>query len=235
MSAGFRFKQFTVNHDKCAMKVGTDGVLLGSWASAVSGKPALDAGCGSGLIALMLAQRGCSPVHAVEIDQSAYEQCLENFSSSKWSRSLAAYHGDYREFNPPGNIKYQLIASNPPFFNNSLKGISAARNSARHTDDLPWNGLIEKSASVLEDEGLFSVIIPFIEHQAFLEKALGHGFHLSRRTAVIPREGKQPERALLEFSKKQIPLTENTLTILDSSGKYTGEYVSLTKDFYLNF
>jgi tRNA1Val (adenine37-N6)-methyltransferase len=235
MSSGFRFKQFSVDHDRCAMKVGTDGVLLGAWADSGVQGPALDVGSGSGLIALMLAQRGFSPVHAVETDADAYVQCAENFSRSNWAGSLSAFNIDYREFIPPDDITYRLIASNPPFFNNALRSPSPTRNSARHTDSLSWNDLAAKSADILAGDGTFCVIIPYDGAETFERTASMHGLHLSHRTIVIPREGKSPERALLRFSKSDAEPLTDTLTILSQDGTYTPEYRKLTAEFYLKF
>jgi tRNA1Val (adenine37-N6)-methyltransferase len=235
MSSGFRFKQFSVDHGRCAMKVGTDGVLLGAWADSAVHGPALDVGSGSGLIALMLAQRGWSPVHAVEIDAAAYSQCTENFSCSNWAGSLSAFNIGYREFTPPGGISYRLIACNPPFFNNALKSPSPTRNSARHTDSLSWNDLVAKSAELLSDDGTFCVIIPYDGAETFERTAALYGLQLSRRTVVIPREGKSPERELLGFTKSESQPLTDTLVILSRDGTYTPEYRKLTANFYLKF
>jgi tRNA1Val (adenine37-N6)-methyltransferase len=231
----FEFKQFTVWHDRCAMKVGTDGVILGAWAHVEKNDTALDVGAGSGLIALMLAQRGCSTVHAIDIDEDACTQAKANTEASKWKQQIAVFQANYAHFKPTSETKYQRIVSNPPFFNQSLKGISHSRNLARHSIQLNWQSLIRKSFDILVDKGTLSVILPWPEAREFTAFALINGFYERRITLVETREGIAPKRVLLEFSKQYEKAERSTLTIRSADNEYSIDYKNLTKDFYLNF
>ncbi len=231
----FEFKQFTVWHDRCAMKVGTDGVLLGAWAHAEKGDIALDAGTGSGLIALMLAQRGCNAIDAVDIEKNACEQAKINIEASPWKQQITVHQANFIELMPDLNTSYQRIVSNPPFFNQSLKSNLYNRNLARHTLQLDWQSLIQKSFDLLNDNGTFSVILPWPEASDFITIALFNGFYERRVTLIETREGITPKRALLEFSKQYEKTERSTLVIRSANNEYSADYKNLTKDFYLKF
>lgn len=231
----FEFKQFIVWHDHCAMKVGTDGVLLGAWAHVEEGDLALDAGTGSGLIALMLAQRGCKTIDAVDIEKDACEQAKVNIEASPWKQRITVHQANFIEFKPDSTTHYQRIVSNPPFFNQSLKSNSHNRNLARHTLQLDWQSLIRKSFDLLNNNGTFSVILPWPEADEFITIALLNGFYERRITLIETREGIAPKRALLEFSKQYEKTERTTLVIRSANNEYSSDYKNLTKDFYLNF
>ena len=183
MLAPFQFKQFSVQHDRCAMKVGTDGVLLGAWTPADNPASILDIGAGCGLIALQLAQRSSAMViDAVEIDAEAYEQCATNFEASPWGDRLFCYHAAIQEFASEWEETYDLIVSNPPFYTENFKSEDEKRDQARFEDALPFQHLLVCASHLLNDTGVFSTIIPHKEEDAFLSLAEENGlfpFHIT--------------------------------------------------------
>ncbi len=231
----FRFKRFAVGQSGAAMKVGTDGVLLGAWCP-LENRPArvLDVGTGTGLIALMIAQRGeawgCR-VDAVEIDQSAFEQAHDNFAASPWADRLVAHHADIQHFAP--EYDYDLVISNPPFYNNSLMPPEERRAMARHTATLDFDRLAGCAAAVGRE---LAVIIPAEQTSDFVSIAAGYGFHLARQTCVYSVPGRPARRSLLAFGRTAVEPMRDTL-VIEQSGRhrYTPEYRELTKDFYLKF
>jgi len=227
----FRFKQFTVYHDLCAMKVGIDGVLLGSWADCWNIRYALDVGAGSGLIALMLAQRSEARIHAIDIDENACKQAKINFTNSPFSDRLSIEFVAFQNFS--STCRYDLIVSNPPYFAHSLKSPDMNRNLARHNDHLPLNVLIEKSASLLSPQGKAAFIIPFDRWENVHRLAVENQLFLSRKAEVSPLPNGTPKRVLLEYSFINKPLTEDRFYIGKTKETYSNEYRTLTEDFYL--
>lgn len=230
-NAYFSFKQFTIYHDRCAMKVGTDGVLLGAWTDVSDSKCILDIGTGTGLISLMLAQRSDALITAIDIDESAIEQARENILSSPWKNRVFVKVSDikdYSEFN-----RFDVIVSNPPYFIDSFKCVDGQRNTARHTDTLSANQLVEKVAKLLSSDGRFSIIIPFEQTEDIICLAERVGMYPSRHTSVITRPGLAPKRSLLEFRMDKCNCQTTELTIELERHVYTDEYIALTKDFYL--
>ncbi len=232
---GFKFKQFEIEQDRCAMKVGTDGVLLGSWCGA-NGK-VLDIGTGTGVVALMTAQRGAQSVDAIEIDPSAAEQAAENFSRSPWSGKLRVLLAPFGEFVNSTSNKYDTIVSNPPYFINSQKAEGESRSTARHTDSLPYDELASGVAKLLCNDGRFYAIFPYQESGIFIVEAAKCGLYVNKRLDVSPIVGRGVKRVLLEFSKEKITdVTTTTLAIAyDNKRTYTDKYMELTKDFYIKF
>ena len=164
----FQFKQFSIQQDRCAMKIGTDGVLLGAWCP-VGHHPfsILDVGAGTGVIALMLAQRSSAEqIDAIEIEEEAYEQCVDNFENSPWGDRLFCFHAGLDEFMDEPEDEYDLIVSNPPFYTDDYKSEDAARDLARFVDALPFEDLIEAASLLLSEKGVLAVIIPFKEEEA---------------------------------------------------------------------
>lgn len=229
----FSFKQFTVYHDRCAMKVGTDGVLLGAWADVSAAHRILDIGTGTGLIALMMAQRNPDArIIGIDIDREAVEQARENMADSPWKDRVEAALQDVCTYHPP--MLFDAIVSNPPYFVNALKCPDNQRNTARHTDCLDFENLVGSASRLLSPEGIFSVIIPTDGMDAFLAIALRHGLHLSRRTWVHTKPDADPKRVLLAFSRSaERDCTETHLVIELSRHVYSAEYTELTRDFYL--
>lgn len=228
----FSFKKFTVYHDLCAMKVGTDGVLLGAWANVADSRKVLDIGTGTGLLALMVAQRNeKANITAIDVDKQAVKQAKNNVFLSPWSNRIEVVQADATIFESP--VLYDTILSNPPYFVDSLKGPDEQRNMSRHSDALPAWKLIDKVAELLTLEGSFSMIIPFEQTDDFVDYAKLVGLHLSRHTRVSTRIGLPPKRSLLEFKKTFSEVKMDELTIELSRHVYTEEYIHLTKDFYL--
>ncbi len=232
----FQFKQFTIEDGQCAMKIGTDGCLLGAWADVANAENILDIGTGSGIVAIMLAQRSNSIIDAVEIDNSAYNQSCENFSKSPWAERLNVFNISIQEYVKSSNKKYDLIVSCPPYFLNSMKAADKKRNLARHTDSLTFEELLFCSLKLLKPDGKFCVMIPFDLNKLFCNKALIEGYHVSKFTDVIPKAGKAPLRILLQMERAKKSIINDSITILDEEGKlYTDEYKKLTGEFYINF
>ncbi|MEC8326134.1 MAG: methyltransferase [Pseudomonadota bacterium] len=233
--SGFTFKQFHINHDKCAMKVGTDGILLGAWAPLEGAKAALDIGMGTGLIALMLKQRAPSLViTGVEIDNDAFLQAKENISASPW-QDLNLWQGDINEFQ--ANTAFDLIVSNPPFFNDSLKSDNAQRMTARHTDGLSFDSLCAKAASLLSEKGRFCVVLPKTELSRFESAADNANLKITKKLWVFTSKKKAAKRVLLclAHNDELQTLVEEELIIHAESGTYSTAYKQLCRDFYLNF
>ena len=232
----FKFKEFLVEQDRCAMKIGTDGVLLGAWSPIPENcLSVLDIGTGTGIIALMLAQRSSAEqIDAIEIDENAYEQASENFENSPWSDRLFCFHAGLDELIEEPEDEYDLIISNPPFYTENYKTQDAQRDTARFEDAMPFELLIEAADLLLSENGIFSVIIPFKEEAQFI--ALANEFELFplKITRVKGTPTSEIKRTLLAFSRNKIddfPVDE--LIIETERHVYTEEYIALTKDFYL--
>ena len=231
----FEFKQFRIEQQNSAMKVGTDGVLLGAWVPVRDAGQILDVGCGTGLVSLMLAQRSKGKIDAVEIDLAASEESKLNFERSIWNGRLDVFNTDFLEFSKMKTALYDLIVSNPPFFVNSLKSNSKSSAIARHDHMLSFGQLIIGARNLLRDEGRLCVIIPFESLLDFKELARLSGFYLLSLMSVIPRAGMAPKRVLLEFTLQPTYPVESNLTILDENGVYTEKYKSLTAPYYPAF
>jgi len=229
----FRFKQFSIRHDRCAMKVGTDGVLLGAWTNVEKAKTALDIGTGSGLIALMLAQRNPAlHVFGIDIDRGAAEQALENVQESPWTDRIVIKQADFTQDTAEG-AKYDLIVSNPPFHTEDTLNPDAARTAARHTCSLPVPVLIRKAAAMLSAHGRLSLIVPTALAPAVIGQAAASRLYLCRRTDVKTTPQKPPRRTLLEFSPQAVPCDATILTLRDEHKLATPAYQALTAEFYL--
>ena len=231
----FQFKQFTINQDRCAMKVGTDGVLLGAWCP-IDNNPfsILDIGAGTGILSLILAQRSNAfQIDAIEIDEDAYEQCVENFESSPWGDKLFCFHAGLDEFMEEPEDEYDLIISNPPFYTEDYKTENEQRDLARFSDALPFKDLVEAVNLLLSENGIFAVIIPFKEEEKFIALAKDFELHPFKITRVKGTPTTEIKRSLLAFSKTQKQTLIDELIIETARHQYTEEYIDLTKDFYL--
>ena len=232
----FTFKQFAIEQDRCAMKIGTDGVLLGAWAP-IHNHPfsVLDIGTGTGIIALMLAQRSAAQqIDALEIDEAAYEQATDNFENSPWNDRLFCFHAGLDEFIEEPEDEYDLIVSNPPFYSEDYKTENESRDLARFQDAMPFEQLLEAADLLLSEHGIFAVIIPFKEEENFI--ALANEFELYPLKIIRVKGTPTTEikRSLLAFSRnKTTDLAIDELTIETARHVYTPEYIKLTKDFYL--
>lgn len=231
----FYFKQFTIHQDRCSMKVGTDGVLLGAWANTDDASFILDVGTGSGLIAIMLAQRASeAEIHAVEVDQAAAEQARENMNASPWKDRLKVLNTSIQEYARVAAHGYDLIVSNPPFFSGGTFSHNQDRTSVRHTVKLPHGDLLSAVRNLLSPQGRFSLILPYIEGLRFQELAREYHLYCTRVTEVKPRKDKPVERLLMQFERKEGSLEKGFLTIQhEERNDWTEDYVRLAGDFYL--
>ena len=235
MSLPFKFKEFEVHQDRCAMKIGTDGVLLGAWAS-LENNPSiiLDIGAGTGLIALQLAQRSrAENIDAIEIDDDAFEQCVKNFENSPWGDRLFCYHATAQEFASEIEEKYDLIISNPPFYSEDFKPKIKARDIARFNDTLPFEQLIECAYNLLSEKGIFALILPRKDEASFIALASEVSLFPKRICRVRGNTASEEKRSLLEFSFRSNETEITSLTIETARHQYTEEYQKLVKDFYL--
>ena len=232
----FTFKQFAIEQDRCAMKIGTDGVLLGAWAP-IDNHPfsILDIGTGTGIIALMLAQRSAAQqIDALEIDEAAYEQATDNFENSPWNDRLFCFHAGLDEFIEEPEEEYDLIVSNPPFYSEDYKTENESRDLARFQDAMPFEQLLEAADLLLSEHGIFAVIIPFKEEENFIALANELELYPLKITRVKGTPTTEIKRSLLAFSRNEttdLPIDE--LVIETARHVYTQEYIGLTKDFYL--
>ncbi len=231
----FKFKQFAINQDRCAMKIGTDSVLLGAWTSLdANPNSILDIGAGTGVLALMLAQQSDAElIDAIEIDDDAYEQCVDNFETSPWGDRLFCYHASLEEFVNEMVDKYDLIISNPPFYTDTYKSDNQPRDLARFVDAMPFRELIESVSKLLSPEGIFSVILPFSEEKDFIVIASKEHLFPNRILRVKGTPQSDIKRSLIEFSFRETSINPKELIIETSRHQYTEGYIALTKDFYL--
>lgn len=232
----FRFKEFTIEQEHAAMKVGTDGVLLGAWASVPKpGSRVLDVGCGTGLIALMIAQRTKDTVvDALEIDPTSAGQARDNFLNSPWKERISCIHTSFQEYATRCSKLYDLIICNPPFFSSSSKTPSKEKNLARHDDSLSLEDLIRGSVALMKKEGLISLILPLHKEAQTLDLIGKHHLHCNRLTRVKPAPGKPAHRILLECSFIQGKTIEEDLTIESETRHiYSEKFKALVDAFYL--
>ncbi len=252
----FRFKQFFVHDELCAMKVGTDGVLLGAWAASLpplggtEGGLLLDIGTGSWLIALMLAQRfPTAHIHAIDIDANAVQQAQANFTASPWTSRLHAENISLQKYYRKENLnscaseyqnigisepRFDIITSNPPFFCNSLKNPDAARSTARHTDSLSYEELLQHSARLLADEGTLSLILPIEAEDTIIRLAQQYQLFPVRLCRIRGNLRKPFKRIMIDFQKKpDTQCIEETLTLEEAPNQRSEAYQALTQDFYL--
>ena len=230
----FRFKQFSVEHDRSSMKVGTDGVLLGAWCDVTGARRALDVGTGSGVIALMLAQRAPGLiVDAIDIDHDSVVEAQGNFSHSPWGYRLCAIEGDFSTMELPG--KYDIIVSNPPFFTNGVLPPLHQRMNARHTQSLTYGQLLSRAQSLLTNAGKISFISPADVAEVILDTCSSNNLYISKITEVISVKNTPPKRLLWEMTNVECVTSRGVLTIENTPGDFTEEYRELCRDFYLKF
>ena len=235
MNKPFIFKQFEVHQDRCAMKIGTDGVLLGCWAPVDNVYSVLDIGAGTGVISLIIAQRSTAQtIDAIEIDEEAYEQTVENFERSKWGDRLFCYHSSFQEFFTEIDDEYDLIISNPPFYTENYKTNDKKRDLARFEDALPFEHLLYGSSKLLSDRGKLVIILPYKSEEEIITVAKQFHLYPQKITRVKGSPNTETKRSLiaLGFERKEIFYDELVIEI--TRHRYTEEYVKLTKDFYLN-
>jgi len=235
MSKPFQFKQFLIQQDRSAMKIGTDGVLLGSWVPIGDHvNSILDIGTGTGVIALMMAQRSyAQTIDAIEIEDNAYEQAVENFESSDWGDRLFCYHASFQEFFQEIDDTYDLLISNPPFYTDHYKTEDVHRDKARFEDALPFEHLFIGVSHLLSEKGLFAVILPYKEESNAINIAKKTGLYPQKITRVKGNPSSEIKRSMLLFGFDEMVYTPDELIIENARHKYTEAYVALTKEFYL--
>jgi tRNA1Val (adenine37-N6)-methyltransferase len=231
----FRFKQFEVAQDKSAMKVNTDGVLLGAWADVNEANRILDIGTGTGVIALMMAQKNLkAQIDAIDIDEDHYLQAKENFNNSPWADRLTAYHCDLSMYNPHGH--YDLIISNPPYFIDDTHAPDARRNTSRHSIELSYEELMHESDRLIPyDSGTILLVLPVFNVPIISHLGEEYFFYVSHITEVTAVTGKTPYLALMKMERTKSELSKSKIDIQNAEGVFTDEYKALTKDFYLKF
>ncbi len=232
----FRFKQFTVYHHRCSMRVNTDGVLLGAWADVNNIGSALDVGTGSGLIALMISQRSEAFIDAVEIDGPSSLQASENVDHAPWKNRIKVYHDSFRHFASVCGRQYDLIVSNPPYFRDALKPEDKLKSKARHDVELGFEELLYHSSLLLTEQGRFCVIIPYVEKDNFTDLATIQKLYCHRMVMVRSTPMARLSRIMMDFRRDRESRPEKTeLIIRRGNGEYSPEYIELTRDFYLAF
>ena len=232
----FQFKQFSLEQDQCAMKIGTDGVLLGAWVPLEQNPfSILDIGTGTGIIALMLAQRSTAQqIDALEIDENAFEQATDNFENSPWNDRLFCFHAGLDEFMEEPEDEYDLIISNPPFYAEDYKTNDEQRDLARFQDALPFEDLVEAADLLLSENGILAVIIPFKEEERFMAIAKEFELYPIKITRVKGTPTTEIKRSLLAFKRYELPALDSDELIIETARhQYTPEYIELTKEFYL--
>ncbi|HGN1705723.1 TPA: tRNA1(Val) (adenine(37)-N6)-methyltransferase [Providencia rettgeri] len=233
---GFTFKQFFVAHDRCAMKVGTDGVLLGAWAPVEGVQFALDIGSGSGLIALMLAQRNIAlRVDAVELDSDAASQAQENFVESPWAERLQVINQDIISYSQKSPIQYDLIVSNPPYFEPAVACRDEKRDQARYTATLTHDVLLASAKCCLAPRGLFCLVLPYDAGEKMQKMAEGSGWFTAFRVNVSDKLTTGYHRMLLGFQLQEIQTQVSSLALKDEFGEYTDEFRKLIQPFYVKY
>lgn len=230
--ATFEFKQFTIRQDRCPMKVGTDGVLLGAWAPLHDPATILDIGTGTGLIALMLAQRfPLAQLTGIDINADAVAQARQNVQASPFADRISVTHTALQDFSPAAP-SFQAIVCNPPFFEDSLHSPDAGRTQARHTASLPFSTLVAAVARLLPDGGQFAVVLPSASFTDFHRLCFAADLNLERLCHVSTTAVKPPKRVLACFTKKRAELTTEQLVLMDGSAR-SEAYAALTADFYI--
>ncbi|MHC1733148.1 MAG: tRNA1(Val) (adenine(37)-N6)-methyltransferase [Bacteroidales bacterium] len=238
MSSGyFRFKQFTVRQELAAFGVTTDSVLLGAWARIESAGTILDIGTGTGLLALMAAQRSGARIVAIEPDRNSFIQAGINFAASPWHERMTLIHTSVQDFRPDAEQLFDAIITNPPYFVDSLLNPDQDRAQARHTVSLSHADLAASVARLLAPAGSLHIILPVNEARKFTEAAVIHGLYCATRLLVRPIPSIPPARVLMSLQRQAESVCEESELVIEKGGRhiYSDEYVSLTKDFYLKF
>lgn len=236
-NTSFAFKQFNIRQDQCAMKVGTDAVLLGAWVIPNGSKSILDIGTGTGIIALMIAQKSSALIEAIDIDDNAAKQAKQNVSDSKFANKIHVSKISLQDYVKVAGKKFNLIVSNPPYFEQSLKSSDEQRSHARHADVLPFEELLDGVLKLLDEKGKFCLILPTLEAIKFRDLAEKRGLYLSKLLRVKSRADKDTDkRHLMQFEFTPSEFSETTLVIeQEERHQYTPEYKEFTKDYYVNF
>lgn len=232
----FFFKKFGMFHHRSTMRIGTDAVLFAQWVDVSYSDSVLDIGTGSGIIPMILAQKGAGSVDAVELDNDSYEEAKQNFGISVWSDKLNVYQDDVRVYSDNIEKKYDLIVSNPPYYSSDVKPVREKKVMARHVSTLSYRDLLLSAKKMMKDDSRFALVLPFFESRLFIKEAESLGFFLNKEFLISPIEGKDPNRVNMQFSLKNVENIDSELfTIRNRDYSYTEEYRSFLKDYYLDF
>jgi tRNA1Val (adenine37-N6)-methyltransferase len=232
----FRFKQFVVNQDKCAMKVNTDSCIFGAIIEHPNPNSILDIGTGTGILALMMAQRfPQAMIYAVEIDPSAAKQAEDNFNLSLWKDRLIIKHSSIQEFAKTTGSRFDLIISNPPWFTEHYKSPDAKRTLARHNDFLPFKDLLKCVSKLISVTGIFYITLPLRESEIFRDLITLKGFQICCEYLIRPGPVQEPVRMIYGYTASGIPCRRSELNIYDEPGNYSSSFIQLLSDFYLAF
>lgn len=230
----FRFKQFTIRQDRCALKVGTDGAVLGAWASLEGAKRILDIGTGTGLLALMAAQRNAQArIDAVEIDEAAAAQATENVAASPWSDRIRVHRMDVRRIQV--SEPYDRVICNPPYYAGEMSASDAMASIAKHGAELQLDEMVAAVGRLLSAEGRFAVILPANREHDIRRLVEGTGLFVVRRGALHYLEGRPSKRVLLEFARHRAEVEDAPITVEHAPGRFTDQYRRLLADFMLHF
>jgi len=231
--AAFKFKHFEIIQEDNAMKVGTDSMVLGALINCQNRKVGLDVGAGTGVLSLMIAQNNSEiSFDAIELDSLSAKECELNFTNSKWSDRLNAVGMDFLDFEAPAH--YDLIISNPPFYQSTLVNDDPRKAKARHEDSLPMNDFVKKVSQLITEDGDFWIIIPAEDHKKWTQTCAQYGLHLVERNSIYGKEGGEVKRVVMAYSKTKILSEEFSFTIRNSKNEYSEEYKDLTEDFHFN-
>jgi len=229
----FRFKQFTIDDENSAHRVGTDSMILGAWSQPPASGKILDIGAGCGILSLMMAQKSTASIDAVEIDPVASNEALNNFIQSPWSSRLHLYNKSIQCFTESLKSLYDFIITNPPYFSGSLKSPVLKKNIARHDQVISLQELAQIANRVLKPEGTLALIIPFTDVPTFVSICRSNDLYLKRSLTVRSTPDKRPIRSLQEYSKETVTKPQlSELTLLDGTGKYSPEYLKLTREYH---
>ncbi len=232
----FRFKQFNIKHERSAMKVGVDAVILGAWANLNSFDTVIDAGCGCGIIALMLAQRYKDlKIIGIDIDSDSCDEAIENVNNSPWKNRIEIIKANFNQICFNKSINVDHIVSNPPFYNSGIDGSLSSRMKARHIGDFGPDSLIKNGCKILTDTGKISLICPYDYYDTIEKAAKASGMYFSRLTSIRGNYHTKIKRILIELSKKENKCISSEITIEKDRGVATEEYINLTKDFYIKY
>jgi tRNA1Val (adenine37-N6)-methyltransferase len=230
----FSFKQFTINQDKSAFKVGTDGVLLGAYAGLSASGNILEIGSGTGVVSIMLAQRCDAMITTIEPDYDSFLQTTGNVARCKWHDRIRVEHTDFQNFRT--TEKFDLIITNPPYFAGSLKNPDARKAVTRHNDSLSSAEILEGVLKFMKEDGCLQLIMPYAEGNVFIAEAAGYGLYCNNILKIKPLPSAEIRRLILTFSKTQKKTVEKFLTIENGARhEFTEEYMNLTREFYLKF
>lgn len=230
----FRFKEFTVQQDRCAMKITTDACLQGAWTPLpTAAATVLDIGTGTGLLALMLAQRNpAMHIDAIELDAEAAMQAAENAAASPWANRITVLQGDVSAY--AFTKKYDVVITNPPFFNSSLLGPDARRNSARHTHSLSYPALLQAVDGCLAPGGYLSILLPVAEFAIWQQHCAANGWYNVGQLHICHRPGAAAKRIIGLFSRQDTPIASSEeLTIYNTDGAYSADFSRLLGPYYL--